>query len=180
MSIASKVSGIKAYNSHAMDTGSLIAFIQESLFMIVVFGIFLGTAMVRGKYALINIILSLYLALLISLKFPYFSFFENGTDSGSGAVVHIVIFVIFTILGIILFRKHIPGDDYEPAFYQFIKKIILALMATILIMVYSFHVIPVTDLITPGTPIRSLFEPEASFFWWLMAPLITLLIMRAH
>jgi hypothetical protein len=141
--------------------------------MVIVFGVFLLYAMGKGRYALVNVIFALYLALLISLKFPYYENFSAGSAE-SGAVTKIIIFIIFLIAGVVLFRRHIPGDDYEPAFQRFGKKILLAAMATILIMIFSFHALPVTEIITPGTPIQSLFAPQANFFWWLILPLISL------
>ena len=157
-----------------MDTSSIIGLLQESLFLIIVFCVFLIIAMVKGKYAIINTIFALYLALLVSLEFPYYDFFLNAGDTSGNAVVLIVIFIIFTGIGLFLFRKHIPGDDYENAFQHFNKKLILAIMATILIMAYSYQVLPVTELLTPGSPIHSLFAPKENFFWWLILPLVTL------
>ena len=157
-----------------MGTGLFVSFIHELLYLIVVFGVFITLALMKGRYAIINIIFGLYLALLISLKFPYFDFFLNAGSPKSNAVVMIVIFGIFTILGIILFRRHVPGDDYESAFQHFWTKLLLAGMATILVMAYSYQALPVTELFTPGSPIQRLFGPEDNFFWWLILPLITL------
>ena len=157
-----------------MGTGLFVSFIHELLYLIVVFGVFITLALIKGRYAIINIIFGLYLALLISLKFPYFDFFLNAGSPKSNAVVMIVIFGIFTILGIILFRRHVPGDDYESAFQHFWTKLLLAGMATILVMAYSYQALPVTELFTPGSPIQRLFGPEDNFFWWLILPLITL------
>ena len=156
-----------------MDTHDLIALLKESIFMVSVFGVFLLYAMAKGRYALVNVILALYLALLISIKFPYYSELAGNGGQG-GAVAKILIFLAFVIAGTILFRRHIPGDDYEPAFHGFAKKLLLATMGTILIMIFSFHALPVTEIITPGTPIQSLFAPADNFFWWLILPLITL------
>lgn len=157
-----------------MDTGSLASLIHESVFLISVFSFFLAIALLKGRYAIVNIIFALYLALIVSLKFPYYSFFLSGESASSDAVVMIVIFTAFTIAGIMLFRRHIPGDDYESAFKHFGKKLLLASMATALVMTYSYHALPVTELITPGSPIQSLFGPEQNFFWWLIAPLLAL------
>jgi amino acid transporter len=131
-------------------------------------------ALTRGRHALINIIFSLYLALLVALKFPYFSLFIGTESKATDAVVMIVIFLIFTALGMFLFRKHLLADDYERAFEHFWSKFALAIMATILVMAYSYHALPVTELITPGSPIQALFAPEQNFFWWLMLPLVVL------
>jgi hypothetical protein len=157
-----------------MDTGTIASFIHELLYILVVFGVFIALALMKGRYAIINIIFGLYLALLIALKFPYFDFFLTAGNPKSNAVVMIVIFAVLTILGILLFRRHIPGDDYEYAFQHFWTKVLLASMATILVMAYSYQALPVTELFTPGSPIQSLFGPSENFFWWLIAPLFIL------
>jgi hypothetical protein len=157
-----------------MDTSALASLLHECLYLILVFSIFMSIALLKGRYALVNIIFALYLALLVSLKFPYFGFFLNAGSASSNAVVMIVIFSIFTILGIFLFRRHIPGDDYESAFQHFWGKVFLATMATVLVMAYSYQALPVTELFTPGSPIQSLFGPEENFFWWLVLPIIAL------
>lgn len=156
-----------------MNTADLITLLKESVFMLSVFGVLLVYTMARGRYALINIILGLYLALLISIKFPYYDSIAGGSAQ-STAIAKILIFVAFVVAGAFLFRRHIPGDDYEPAFSHFGKKFLLACMGTVLVMIFSFHALPVTEIITPGTPIQALFASADSFFWWLMLPLIAL------
>ncbi len=156
-----------------MNPEDIITLLKESVFLISVFGVLLFYAMAKGRYALINVILALYLALLISIKFPYYAQVAQGGGDGA-AIAKILIFLAFVVVGTLLFRRHIPGDDYEPAFHRFGKKILLASMGTILIMIFSFHALPVTEIITPGTPIQSLFAPTENFFWWLILPLITL------
>lgn len=156
-----------------MDTTDFISLLKESIFTVTVFSAFLIYAMAKGRYALVNVILALYLALLIAIKFPYFDEI-TGAGGQSSAVTKILIFVGFTVIGTMLFRRHIPGDDYEPAFHKLSKKILLAVMATILVMAYSFHALPVTEILTPSTPIQHLFAPEQNFFWWLILPLATL------
>lgn len=157
-----------------MDSGSLASLVHELLYLLIVLGVFTAIAMVRGRYAIVNIIFALYLALLVSLKFPYFDAFLTTDSPRSNAIIMIVIFSVFTLLGIWLFRRHIPGDDYESAFQHFWIKLILALLATVLVMAYSYQALPVTELITPGSPIQALFGPPEHFFWWLILPLVAL------
>lgn len=155
-----------------METTEIISFLKESAFLIGTFGLFLFYAMAKGRYALINLIFALYLALLVSVEFPYYQ--KLAGQGEQGAVAKILVFVAFVIAGIILMRRHIPGDDYEPAFQGIRKKILLSAMATILVMIFSFHVLPVTELITPGGPIQALFASTEYFFWWLFLPLVAL------
>jgi hypothetical protein len=156
-----------------METSDIVTLLKESAFMLSTFGVLLFYGMAKGRYALVNVIFSLYLALLISIKFPYYQGIGEGDPEG-GAVAKIAIFLAIVIAGVLLLRRHIPGDDYEPAFQGLFKKILLASMATILVMIFSFHALPVTEIITPGTPIQSLFAPEQNFFWWLILPFAVL------
>jgi len=162
-----------------MDTATVITFLQESMYFIAVFGVFLGYVMMRGKQALINLILSLYLALLISLEFPYFSLFLSNVESQklSDSVIKIAIFVAFTIAGALLFSRLMPPDESEPAFEGFGKKLLFALLASVLVMAYSFSALSITDIITPGSPIQALFASPDNFFWWLLMPLVALMFL---
>lgn len=152
-----------------MDTTSVLSLVQESVYVITVFLVFLIYAMAKGRYAVITVIFSLYFALLITLTFPYFN-----ETTGGDALAKILIFLGFVVASMILLRKHIPGDDYENAFQSFWKKVLVALMATVLVMLFSIHALPVTEIIDPGTPMQELFGPQENFFWWLVVPLIAL------
>ncbi len=160
-----------------MDVDAILGILRESLFMIAVFGGFLIFGMLRGMQAIINVILALYLALLVSLKFPYFDAILTGSDDQTNAIIMIVIFLAFTIFGYFLFCRLMSTEYREPPFRRIGKKIIFAIAATVLVMAYSYHALPVTDIITPGSPIQALFAPEQNFFWWLVAPLVALLFV---
>jgi hypothetical protein len=158
-----------------MDTSYLLSLLQELVYLFCVFGFFLVWAIVRGRQSLINIIFGLYFALLISLEFPYYeTFLPNGASEYTIAVGKMVIFAIFTTVATILVARVMPSPFREKKFESFFKKLLLALAGTILIMIYSFHVLPVTEFVTPGTPIASLFAPKEWFFWWLLLPMVFL------
>ena len=161
-----------------MDTAVILTFLQESLYLILVFCGFLVYALAKGKQSLINVIMGLYLGLLLSIEFPYYDFILGGTTSPkTESVIMILIFVIFTVISTILFQRLMPREFDETAFEGFGKKALFALAATILVMAFSFHVLPVTEFLTPGTPIQYLFASESSFFWWLIAPLAALFLL---
>ena len=162
-----------------MDTATLVSFLHESLFLILVFCAFMMFAMIRGRQSLINLILGLYVALLITLEFPYFESFLSGEvgDQSSDSIIMIIIFAVFTLLSTMLFGRLMPIDPDETAFEGFGKKALFAIMASVLVMAYSYHVLPVTDLITPGSPIHTLFASEAHFFWWMLLPLLGLFFL---
>jgi hypothetical protein len=160
-----------------MDSSYFIGFIQEFAYMLIVFSIFFALAMWRGRYFLINIILSLYIAFLILLTFPFFDSLLTDGQPTENAIIKIILFVATAGLVSRLFRRHIPGDDYEKMFGGLWKKVLLSALATILIMIFSYHALPVTELIHPGTPIQALFAPQEYFFWWLILPLALLFVV---
>lgn len=162
-----------------MDLNSTLTILQESIYLICVFFVFLAYAMMRGKQSLINLILALYLALLISLQFPYYDRILSGIDGEqiADSTIMIIIFALFTLSGMYLFGKLMPRDIEEPAFEGFGKKVLFALLASVLVMIFSYHALPVTDIITPGSPIQALFGPEEHFFWWLLVPLMGLFFL---
>ena len=131
-------------------------------------------AIFRGRQAIINLIFGLYLALLISLQFPYYGVILGTVEGTTLAIGKLAIFGVFTVLSTWLCARIMPDEFQENKFETMGKKIILALMATVIVMIFSFNVLPVTEFLTPGTPIQSIFAPEQYFFGWLMLPLVAL------
>lgn len=155
-----------------MDTGIILTFLREILYLIIVFFVFFFYTLKTGRQTITNLILGLYFALLISVEFPYYDFILGNTSSAkSEAILMIIVFAIFSFASTKLFSRILPREYDETSFEGFGKKILLAIAASVLIMIYSYHVLPVTDLITPGSPIHYLFGSESSFFWWLLVPL---------
>ena len=161
-----------------MDTATILGFLQESLFIIIVFGIFMFFALKKGRQTVTNVILGLYLALLISIEFPYYEALLGSTSSAkSESVLMLIVFAVFTTLATILFHRILPREYDETSFEGFGRKILLASAGTVLVMAYSYHALPVTELITPGSPINYLFASSQSFFYWLIAPIIILYLV---
>lgn len=144
--------------------------------MIAVFIGFLMYAIVRGRHSLINLIMGLYFALLISIEFPYYDAILGGASAESEAMLRIVVFGIFTIISTIVLGRLLHQGDFDRGFMGIHRKIIYSLAATVLVMTYSFHALPVTELIDPG-PIQALFGSESSFFFWLFVPVIILFFL---
>jgi fumarate reductase subunit D len=161
-----------------MDWGLIIVFLFEISYLLAVFMLFMVWATIRGRQAMINLIIGLYLALLILIEFPYTSYLtENLGSSLAQSLGKLVLFAIFTILMTWLCYRIMPDEFQEKKFESYFKKFLLAGAASILVMAFSFHVLPVTEFLTPGTPLQTLFAPEGLFFWWLMAPLVILFLL---
>lgn len=159
-----------------MDSATILGVLQESFFVIAVFGSFLFYAIIRGRHSLINLIMGLYFALLISLEFPYYDAILGGASAESEAVLRILVFGAFTVVSTIILGRLLHQGDFDRGLMGLHRKIIYALAATVLVMTYSFHALPVTELIDPG-PIQALFAAESSFFFWLFVPIIILFFL---
>jgi fumarate reductase subunit D len=161
-----------------MDFGFVLDFMYETAYFLAVFMLFMLWATFKGRQAMINIIFGLYLALLILIEFPYTNYLtENLGGSVAQSLGQLVLFSIFTILTTWLFAHVMPDEFKEKKFESYFKKILLAGAASILVMAFSFQVLPVTEFLTPGTPLQTFFAPEGLFFWWLMVPLVILFLL---
>lgn len=160
-----------------MDTVTILSFLQESLYMIIVLGVFMFLALKKGRQTVTNLILGLYMALLISLEFPYYdAILGSASTAKSESILMLIVFAVFALLGTLLFARILPREYDESSFEGFWKKFLLASAGTVLVMAYSYHALPVTELITPGSPINYLFASSQSFFYWLIAPIVILYI----
>ena len=161
-----------------MDWSYILNFISEITYFLIVLGFFMSFAIFKGRQAIINIVIGLYLALLLSLQFPYYDTIFGSLGEGETlAVAKLLFFAFITALTTILCYRIMPDEFYENKFESKRKKAVLALAATILVMIFSFHTLPVTEILTPGTPLQELFGPEGYFFWWLLTPLAILYIV---
>ncbi len=161
-----------------MDYGTILAYIQSALMPLLTFGALLLFTVIRGRRAITSLILGLYFALLISLKFPYYDkIYEMSGKLLSQTIVSMILFAVFATACSFLMDKLLFYRTDETAFAGFGKKMLLALCATVLVLAYSYHVLPVTNLINPGMPASLLFAPPENFFWWLIAPLAGLFFL---
>lgn len=165
------------YNE-AMDWGYILNFIYEIAYFLGVFGLFLMFSIFKGRQSIMNVMVGLYLALLISIEFPGYDKLFGGLETEQSiAGAKLVFFCFITFLTTMLFYRIMPSEFRENRFESMGKKILLATGATIIVMIYSFHVLPVSEFLTPGTPLQLLFGPEVYFFWWLLVPLVILYVV---
>lgn len=161
-----------------MDWGIILLFFYEMAYFLAVFGLLAVFAIFKGRQAMMNVIIALYFALLISIEFPYYDFVLSGLESAQGiAAMKLGFFAVITTLATILCFRIMPDEFKENRFESVGKKLLLALTGTALVMTFSFHVLPVTEFLTPGTPLQTLFAPEQYFFWWLIFPLVVLYVV---
>jgi phage-related holin len=155
----------------------VLGIMRELAVPLVIFIALLIYSVIRGQRALTSVLLSLYISLLVSLEFPYYDVVASKLTFMSGEAVRMLLFGVFTALGTILMEKILSRLLDETAFEGITKKAILAVLVTILLLSYSYHVLPLTKLIDPGSQMSALFGPKEYFFWWLTIPLIGLFIL---
>ena len=161
-----------------MDWGYIISFLYEFAYFIAVFFIFFIFALFKGRQAIMNVIVGLYFALLISIQFPNYEYILGGLESSQSiAAGRLGFFAIVTLLTTALCFRIMPDEFKENRFESIGKKLLLTFGATTLVMTFSFNVLPVTEFLTPGTPLQVIFAPEVYFFWWLLLPFVILYIV---
>jgi hypothetical protein len=161
-----------------MDWGIILLFFYEIAYFLAIFGLLAVYAIFKGRQAIMNVIIALYFALLISIEFPYYDFVLRGLESAQGiAAMKLGFFAFITTLATVLCFRIMPDEFKENRFESMGKKLLLALTGTALVMTFSFHVLPVTEFLTPGTPLQTVFAPEQYFFWWLILPLVVLYLV---
>lgn len=161
-----------------MDWGYLLTFLYEFAYFIAVFLVFFTFSIFKGRQAIMNVITGLYFALLISIEFPSYNLLFDGLESSQSlAAGQLGFFALATVLTTTLCFRIMPDEFKEKRFESLGRKLLLTLGATVLVMTFSFNVLPVTEFLVPGTPIQSLFAPEVYYFWWLLLPLVLLYIV---
>lgn len=161
-----------------MDLGYVLNFMYEIAYFLAVFLLFAVFAIFKGRQAIINLIVGLYLALLISLQFPgYEQLFGDLGSSQATAAAKLGLFAFITLFTTALCYRIMPDEFRENRFESVGRKLILALAATVLVMAFSFQVLPVTEFLTPGSPLQLLFSPDVFYFWWLLTPLVILYLV---
>jgi hypothetical protein len=161
-----------------MDLSHFLNFLSEFAYMLVVFGLFFLFSVLKGRQAIMNVTVGLYLALLISTEFPnYDTLFSTLGSPGSIAAAKLGFFAFIALFTTALCYRIMPDEFRENKFESIGRKLLLTTGATILVMTFSFHVLPVTEFLVTGSPLQLLFGPEVYFFWWLLVPLVILYVV---
>lgn len=160
-----------------MELTQILNIIYESLYLIVVFSGLLLFASFKGRQAAMNLILALYLALLLIIQFPYVDSMTNTDGAVGNATTNLLIFGAFTVAAHLFFARLMPEEFKEKVHESFGKKLLIALAGTILIMSFTFQVLPIPELISTNTPLKSVFASTDYFFFLLLTPLIILYII---
>lgn len=151
-----------------MELAAIGSLLQESFFVLAVLCAVFWYALYRGRQSLINLIFGLYLGLFFTQNAPVAIINDDGTIES--ALLSVALFVGITLTATIVISKVMPLPYKEKKFESFGKKVFLVLAATILVMLYSFHILPLDELVTIDSPLSAIWRNEEAFFWWLLVP----------
>ncbi len=155
-----------------MNISDIILIIYEGAFILAVFLISLLFATMRGRQFMINVIYGLYFGLLFTLVSPLN--ITNNTNELIDIWINIGIFTLATVTGSVITSKLMPISYRESVLESLGKKIFLSSAVTLLIILFSFHVIPVEKLIAFNSFTYRIFSDAQIFFLWLFVPFLLL------
>jgi hypothetical protein len=143
----------------------------DAIILIALFIVFLGYGFKFGRHRLIAFILSLYIAMPIFAAFPYSDRITFLSGFYAKATVFLVILIILNFIINRFMEEEFPSRGLHPL----IAAGFLSASAIALLLVISYHILPVKDIYSFASPIDGLFSSAQLFFWWLIAPLAVLL-----
>ncbi len=161
-----------------MDFGVILSILNGWFFLLGAFLLGLVLAMTKGRQTLINLMMGSYLGLFLYTNFPYLDqLTSNVAGPKAEAAISIVAFVGFTLISMLLFSRLMPREYLESAFESIGKKLILAVLFTVLVLTLSLHFLPVETLISTGTPLPAFLLAKNLAFGWLILPLVVLFFL---
>lgn len=156
----------------------IINTLSEFAYFLVAFTCFFSLTLFFGRQMLINIICGLLLSLLLVDKFPYYDYILRGLQNDLVIlVVKIIFFIVVSVLSTLFFRRLMPPEFSEGRLESFWKKFFLAFSATILVMIFSFAILPNSEVATFSSPLQIFFSSPDLFFGWLLIVVLILAIV---
>lgn len=151
-----------------------LAMASDVAVVILMIAIFILYAVIRGTGLLHLIALSLPIAGFLYSVFPYkdavLSFVPEYLDPW-GLVLVFVVFVLFALWS--LYRIIGPANGGKGA----LQVVVTAVVLTLMIIFFSYHVISLENLYNFGESFDSFFSSTTNFFWALALALLALFVV---
>lgn len=158
--------------------------IKASLDLLIVLVIFAGGILygiLAGRNRLILIILATYLALVLQPVLPYGAALKKGIDSQRAFAIDIgAFFALIILFSVLLKRSVVKAALRTPKLGDggFLQVTIFSILASGLILAYSYSFLPLPLKRETNSSLRSLIFSDEARFWWTIAPLAGLLLIR--
>jgi hypothetical protein len=168
------------------STSGLLASVWESvtsisldiLIVLVSFALLVLYTFYFGKGRIIVLILALYVSALLYVFFPYLdsiSFFSDLPTSVAWSKM--LIFAGFVVVSALVMGRLIGAEFSISTLYGWFETLLLSSLAVVLLLVLSYHLLPVSEIYDFGAYLDKLFEPVEYLFWWLVLPLLGLILV---
>jgi hypothetical protein len=164
-----------------MNFETLNTILKNPSWDVVVFFVFLAVGFFygisAGRSKLLALVFSLYVSGFLFENFYYLGEITNGRTIMEEFLIRGGVFLALVIVLTVTFSKVlVSGYDSGPKNWW--KAFLLSFSATGLLFSFLFHLFPGREVFTFSPMIQNIFASNASFFWWLLTPLVALFIAR--
>jgi hypothetical protein len=141
-----------------------------------IFIMLLATALWIGKHRFVPLLAGLYLAIILYGNFPFKTKVLLWTNSDAGIFYsQLLIFGAIVFLGYFLANR-LASVESLGGLPKVLESVLLAGTTTGLLVAIGYYILPL-DLVYNFAPnIDRYFTMPESFFWWLAAPVVALLL----
>lgn len=161
----------------AQATDFIQTFSLDFIIIVVTLAALFTLSMHLGKGAIITLIFSFYVGLLTYLHFPYIERFLFFTENETQLFLsNAAIFLAFVIISYVTLSRVVYADFSEGAPERIFEAGLLSAAATLLLLSFSYQILPVTTLYNFSESVDLLFEPSNLFFLWLVIPLAIVIL----
>ena len=131
----------------------------------------------KGKSKIVLLMFSLYITGFLFNNFHYIDSLTVGETIMEALLFKLFIFFMMVIILNTFFARffELQMDSGEKNWWQIL---LLSTFLSCLLFVYIFQLFGVEEIFSFSPIMLSLFAPQELFFWWLVAPLVTLVIVR--
>jgi hypothetical protein len=144
--------------------------------ILIIAGIFLlssASAFYFGKSKLVALFFSCYPAILLFQDFPYkknLIFVKDGIGHGINMYVlyGVFVFIVYKII------SRFINADFEGN--KFFHSILIGISCTVLFLTLGHFILPLDEIHNFSSRIDSLFTQGFGIFWWLLGPLLLLIV----
>lgn len=165
---------ISSLTNFSLSSFSFLSVLNDFLILILILGLAILYVAVRGQNALAAYTLSLYVSLTLFRNLPfeaivgesivYTFFLQTAIIFGLAALIHLPLSYVFVL------------DDWSAGFPRYAKMGLLVLTATCFIFAILYVTLALGLVYTVSPIVATLFDPRY-FFWWLLAPILSILLI---
>jgi hypothetical protein len=167
----SALQGIAQVNSVATQTAlSLWASVASFVVLIVLCLFFVLFARYVGRGPYVALMLSLYAGYAVYVAFPFQSLLPSA-PALTAVLAHAGLYLALVFVFYMILRRVVVSDFI---YIGLLGLLVMSFAASAFLIAAAYHVFAVTNVYHFNSAIAQLFEPNQYFFWWFIAPAVSL------